>query len=464
MKQSKNILFYLVLIYFIGCIIYFLLYNYSIVHLSPDAERFLCKSINSEYVTDWHSSLYLYECILIKRALSIIGYSFSPSTIIGISGILSAFITWANMLLWTYWLSRTLAVYIIIIFPLFILFILSNISIGTDQIFLSFLFTGISFTFIPPRIKRRHYVIFIIIFSFTMIHMLTMRRNALLICPIITFLAFNDYFKIIRASIRCFLSVILSGMYYIMATSAISYGFPVLHTHPLVPMMVSEMRTAAILDGTIGNGDNPYADSLGNGIYVTKLMSTPIFPEANALGCRGEKIKEEQQHWQNILKLYIKTWKKSPRSISCAHTIHFFLFLTSNYMPKFIQHLICLHHPHCAIDQEIWKHNNFLRCSVFRIFARLIPLLMPFYLFHIYRKSRSLPISEEDKLLSLFGIIAFLYLLSYAVVTPSADMRYTHASVILGAYVLCCTFVRYAISLRENKQRQSKTNKKTFLE
>lgn len=394
---------------------------------------------------DWHSALFSYEGIGIAKII----YFFTADKLLAKYGTL--FIFWIISMCITYtclcmWLNKWLKTHIIYAacgLPIALLFAVKFNHIGLDTLFFSVILLIVTLV-IQAREKKEPTLLYKIAISsvlfILLIHMASYRRNSLILIPLIIyfFLPFinKKLGKIAKAS-YALVGTALCVCFCGPITKAV---FPTFHTHPVTPMMASDMRIAITLRGEEHTSDNPYIQGVSLG-HLTPGVERGTYTLSQAASIQ----EQEDESWKLFVKRYIEEWVQHPGDMLMARFIQACEFYTGANLPSGVKQWTESLYPAIKKNPNAWtmpKNNDgyLLRQPIClsHVIHNYLVLLPAFLLAGIYAWRRNCKIftltgSPGNGLMLALSIT---YALSYLVATPTWDERYLMPSVLMAACVV----------------------------
>lgn len=422
-------------------------------HISSDAVNTYAPIIQGEReVTDWHSSLYMYEC----RAALHCAKKFSiPANGISIQiaayyfhlGILLVFISFLLYQLiskncWFFLLFVPLAWSVNLIFKW--------MQLGLDFFFFVHITVlCITLAYIPTIKKKRRRVLAWIIIAVTLFHAINFRKNAFLLVPFVTYV-YTYITSIAKKDILSSLCkwVLVTTIFSLISLKFVAWTLPVIHQHPVIPILSSDLRIAAVLRGEqaqfktaiLQSGgsekklNHPYKDSL-TAYWGTELMSA--------------KGRELIPHAYGF---YLNHWIHYPGSMFTAHLIQVAEFYCGGSLP-WGQTVIEQLYPAVQDNPKAWQflmrqppHVIVMRAAVLLTGVILVGGIM-------FRKRAGAFYTQPwDTALILTCVPALIYAGSFSLIPPTADARYLAPSFFI-IWNACWIWVFFTImNLRREKQ------------
>lgn len=420
-------------------------------NFTPDAAHTYAPQIEGKVpVSNWHSALFMYE----GRALRIALNCFTAEPL---SGVRVFTIIW--YISWIIFTLNFIIIYIATIRKRLPLYVCASIPIAAitapfmfpatlDCIFLTVLLSSLTIIITYPALRTKiskYSALFILLVL--LFHLVSYRKNAVLLIPIFSIVLMGCIRKKILVSISECIIVGLSGIAVIfLCTLSFSLFIPVKKMYPTLPMLESDLRIAAILRGEqatmrrelskIGyNTDHPLMDSL-SAYYA------------------GGKVDKEQ-----INNLYLREWFKHTETMLAAKFIQVTEFYTGGHLPGFIQNALQIRYP--ALNENEASMRFLLGLKKPYWMTRMLLLGMCFFITCrlSVRKFMGVFKTRTEEICWLAASIATVYAVSYIIVTPTADVRYLAPSVVVGFPSIALYIYLWRIGANRNDKKQPRSVK-----
>ena len=399
-------------------------------------------------VTDWHSALYMYECRAALHCARLLGMS-SNGVKIQIAAYyfhLGIFLTFLSILLY-FAVSKCCHLFLLIV-PLCLSFsfIFEWTGLGLD-IFFFIHFTIMCCTLaLIPFLKTKHMKILAwIIVAITLFHAVNFRKNAILLVPLIAYIFIYTKNKTKgKTSIRLIKYITLVVVASLISFKLVAWLLPVKPTHPISPMLSADLRIAAVLRGEQEEFrkemrkrgideyliNHPYKDSL-----------TPYW--------RGELGMDED--FSNGWETYISCLKKHTGSMFMSRFIQTVEFYCGGGFPMGKQ-IVEYIYPALKTNPQAWRplmgvHRNIM-------YGRFMVLLSGIALvsYIVFRRlAHGRWEQTYDKPTVVSCVAALIYAGSFAVVPPTADLRYLAPSLFI-IWNACWIWLAFTICGIERKK------------
>lgn len=414
-----------------------------------DAQLMYAKAIDSEMVTDWHSSFCMYEAILLKRILD---WFFDANAFYAMSILFYAsyccFI--GSLCAWFYMAyKKGMSIIIPAIFSLLAITCLCRYC----SFSLDFAFVGcasLSITLIALyrflTLGRIWRILLVLLILLTFVHIVALRRNAVFIIPFLSYAMVTYHHHILVKRIQRFaVACAIAFLAYFFATSFVALVLPVKTSHPMCVMMASEMRMVAILNGEVNKQGNEYVRAQRNQYSLIQDSE-----------CGGDMIVlyqwyakpdafdvDQTERWNKLKRLYVDGWINQPCDYLIARGISISQFLYGAQTPPLVKRAIEKIYPAVRENKSAWEYKEGRSWvtplkAIYHLGIICAAVVSALCVWSRARRARRL--NPIEVIVALTGGISILYLLSFFVVTPSPDRRYIAPSVSL-AYISFAFFL-----------------------
>ena len=394
--------------------------------MTYDVTTSYAKIIETEMVTNWHSSLFMYEGIVLKWVLQhFVGVSVSGVNVLYVFFWLFSILICSSMVILLLRLLSESRMWILFIpaFSALACYGMSSISIGLDYYFLSLLWCEIIMILLHYHTrggwKRTVYACLILLILF---HLTAYRKNALLFVPVVIgylmwtsayVVRFVKYQKIL---IWGALVVIFS----LLSMKLIDSVLPVQKKYPLSPMMESDVRIASVLRGE---------ESI---FWVNDMVRQKGRSEAEGTMSAGWVTIEPGVEWEHFKDVYIEEWRKNYDTMVTACIIQRVQFYLGDYGISWIRSEVENRYPAVKKNNKAWK-NLFPRRGKKYIAERVVLAITPLVVLMAWMLNRRNKMaSYACSFVVVSGVLSFIYACSFGVVTPTPDSRYLAPSIMLS--------------------------------
>lgn len=413
--------------------------------LSFDALHTYSPMIDTGVICDWHSDLFLFECICLKSVASFLGLA----CVNGIAVLHIA--SWCSymvmLILSTVWIFRFTEQgrKFLFVLPLFYCLsqgftFLPDMDMTLDIIvvapaFLSFE-CAYRIKYCPYPIRR---ILFALVLVLALLHMVSFRKNSIIAALPLLYWIIPDVGIRLRRIFKAVIAGILSVILYLGSTLLVGSALHSVNGYPLIPMLASHICTTQAFSNqdyhnTIWEPASE-KDILTQHVFFPELYFT--YPYHLPEYVTDDTYNKRRQEAYRVLKEeVINVTLSNPKEAVVSKCLHAFFFFSSGYIPKFFADEIAICYPHMAYTLKSYQHHTRIarRVIVWRIMLIFIAscIAVGSYLRMQYRSKKS-DLSDFLLLLSLYSVF---YILSFAVVTPSIDFRYNHMANILSSLIL----------------------------
>lgn len=401
-----------------------------------DAYHHYAPIINGERsVNDWHSALYMYECRALMYCEKALGIQ-TDGIRVQITFYylhLCAFLSCLSCVL--YYTIRENFYSIAVLIPLCFstYFIFKWLPIGLDFFFFVHLFIISYCSAFLSKLKTKHLkAIAWTIIIVSLFHAVNFRKNALLLVPFIGFLyayAKTKQKNTIGKKVLLIKWLSFSVIFSIFSIKIISWVFPVIHTDPMLPMLSSDLRIAAILRGE----QEHFREELRQAGCDEKKLN---HQKSNSLTAYwGGELRDPTKSHRVLIpdarNIYIKHWINNTGSMLCSRVIQTVEFYCGGRFPVGVS-IIERMYPSVKTNPHAWEYLFWPPLGV--ICGRLIILFGGVILLFsiLYRRYRKRYWEHSfDKPPAVACTAAIIYAGSFIVVPPTADLRYLAPSLFI---------------------------------
>lgn len=434
--------------------------------LTPDAPAHCEEIMGIRPISNWWSSLFMWEGRALLTAGRIFIDDLTARPILYAFAILSVILLYGSIASVTVLSARRNRFLSLLSIPA--CYIASTYYFGRwgggeplrlDIIGGAFLISGVTLALYIYEKAQKNLLSYIILFVL-LFHAVSFRKPFLLtILPIAAYLTYPFCKRH-----RVFLPI-LNGV----ACTALMLGVcklstiilpPEQHKYPTQVMLISDIKIADILRGDM----SIYRSKLESILDRRENLNEFILQREAMIAAQYSLYNvTTEEDWQNLLRLYTTYVKEHPLLIAEARLIQGFAFLSGEHYPDFFRQAIQKIHPHVSphgktLDTFSWKEGHERReCRhAFRLWTA--GCLLPFVII-LFRKKFLHSTGSRKDTATLFFLSAtcFISLAAYlAVVIPTADYRYRIQSVILAVYSISwCILYLISPSAEEEKPSDS---------
>lgn len=370
-------------------------------------------------VTDWHSSLYMYECKMLKKTIE----AFCKPD----DGI------YPQVVLYRIYFIVTLTVGCCFVYQLIqkniinlLLFVPVIISIGValrwmplvlDYFFCChFIVLCILLWYILHERKKKYKIIKWVLVGICIFHMINFRKNAVCVVPVVCymFVMCNDIL------LKRFMARIAASLLFAVVVTGVCIALPPLlvsvkHTHPLMPMLSSDVRVAAVLRGE----QEMFREEMRAKGREEKYLKHKLMNSLSASPCAELTLPECYPY-------YLCEWKKNFDSMLMSKIIQVAEFYCGGSMPhpffcRIVEHL----YPKIKSNHEAWQYWRQVPKDIKCYHVIMLVLGLGFTMYFAYIRCKNIRLlTNLEKAALLTCSMAILYALSFALITPTAFLRY----------------------------------------
>lgn len=394
-------------------------------NMTEDTRSTYSVSIETHHVTNWHSSLFMYEGIAVKCIFALLGIKLSGVEVIRIMGICATFLSLSSI---AYVLSlfngstkKYLCCYTL---AMFIIFANDSYSLwGLDQFF-----THVSITLIAVIValystnSDKLKICLSILILILLWNCCAFRKNSILSAPLVIsaiVLAFPKYrnwsYKKLIAAVG-----VLSMVFAIIFMPLVDVLFPVQQTKPITPMLISDVRIAAILEGE------------ENKLFETNLIDSKWGDTDYTITAYWHLLRDKSLY-PKLEKLYIQYWKEKPVTMMVAKGLQIFQFYYGGVIHHKLHKVVESSYPAVKNNPHAWKNVFSCNYTLSKIrWCTFILLAVTAVISYKQLKCTSISGSLFDFIYVIVAAYCLLYACSFIVVTPTPDIRYLAPSVSIG--------------------------------
>lgn len=398
--------------------------------MSYDAVKTYAKAIETEVVTNWHSSLLIYECICLKWIMQFVfGHVVSGTQVLYVAfWIFTALMSVAYVVCFLFLVRKNkLWVWFIPFFSVTAFIGIKLIIIGLDYFFLCLLLCeAVALIWHYATKSEQKKKLLSIVILILLFHLVSYRKNALLLVPFIIgyFIYFTEYLKMSRLLWKHLAWCACVLVFSLVSIKLLDNVLPVKKTYPMIPMMEADVRISSLLRGE----RSPY--------WVLNMVRQNEAEEVENSLVAYWIGKRAAVPWSEFKDIYFHEWENHPDTMLMACLIQRAEFYMGNYGKQLMKPVVESCYPALASNPDAWKpiFSNFGKKYILRrlVIISLIPIMIIAYL--AYR--RKILSSESTFAVMIFGVISLVYAFSFSIVTPTPDSRYLAPSIVLGWFCI----------------------------
>lgn len=419
-------------------------------------------AIDAEFVCDWHSALYLQECILLKKILNFCSLGLTGIEILYVVWYLSAFVIVLLTCVMLFSFRKEMKMPLMLYAAALLLLMNMRGAISFLCIDFHFVAVIVSVLFVMWRAKRTNrkkmQYLWMVAFLLLLIQMVEVRKNAALLLPFL--FAVELYIFYPRFSKKCLtlLAVAFSAIFLFSEKYVSEKLFVDQKTYPASVMMMSDLCLAATLRG---DSETTHAMLIRETGYQLKKKTRyyradiPYFPSF--------PVNEyDSSHWEPLKKIYFDAWINEFVSMFDARMLQVVQFYTGGYIPEFV---IKYYDFRYGVGNDI-RSNLPAAFNYKRYFSMLVWLIVAvvsiLYTYYLTRKIVNKRATYVDTCVWVSSVVGILYAASFLVVTPTPDFRYRVVCLLLFSLTSSVAFVKllekHLLKRRERNLNQIKLN------
>ncbi len=408
-------------------------------------------AIDSEIVVDWHSSLFCWAHIFLKKTLALIGMKICGANLLIFTYVFSLFIICAALGFFEYilWKEDRIASYICLPFIFVDLFLLTRAHLVLDTYFAALNFIALLCFFkIIQRQYQRFHITLVFILLIIFLCMISFRKNAIFsvficifyIIPI--FIQFSGKAAILR---RLFVSCILTFLMYISGNTVISRILPTIHEYPTIPMLLSDISNVSALTGEPLTETHPIEEWRGticrhvvnnHGIAGLHMQNcNQIIQSADYSKSYAES---RELFYNSLCEEYTNYIRQRPQEIIVSRLVQLCQFYTGGNIPFLLRDYLEDKYPHLKEVGSLWtsEQNGHSEPLLLRIIPRLGGLICSILALCIGSIRHVFQHSAFSKTMYMAALIGVFYGISFIPFTPYPDLRYLMPTTLLGFIAL----------------------------
>ncbi len=411
--------------------------------IEGDAPASYAPAIELRISHDWHSALFLSECMVLKSFIQLFGANLSGMDVLYIIWYISAIVL-IFALLYAVQTITTLRKNSIMFICSSIILLAVNLRGYICYLYIDFYFAAaLSILLTCIYLTAKHHqsmklrLILGVVFIIILYHIINLRKNAVLLLPLLLYIEgkylFPHYGRLKHALGSVFIAI---GLFF--ASNGIAkYILSDCKAYPMSIMLLSDLSIASNLRNDYEAQKNAIIHATGYELRPRQKLFAASIPYASKT--LEQKYGDEQ--YNQLIRLYAHAWEKHTESLLDAKLLQITQFYLGGYTPQFlIKHFEDKYQLKGMMRTELTQQLNWKEMMSIsaRLGVEVIALIYTlFLLIKLLRKTDSF-----NKGVLYTMLLAEIYALSYLIITPTPDFRYQFAS------TLICTFAS-AIALNE---------------
>lgn len=386
------------------------------VGMSRDAVKTYATCIESGHVTNWHSSLFMYECIALKHVAALVfGREFSGTGILWGVWIATTIVMAAAICLLAYtmlkkgsWWSVALPCCIAVSFK----YVGDLSPVGLDYYFVCLLWCLFAAMFMHFQAGQAMFRVFYLVLIFVLLlHLVSYRKNFALSVPFVLGWLFYtmNWFRELKWKKKFAVWLTLTFAFISFSMIWVDTLLPVKKQHPITPMMESDVRIAAVLRGE-------------RDLYrLNGFRKSEGKPEETCISAYWFRLPESR--WKEALDVYVDEWKQNTETMCAAAIIQRIQFYSGGHSFPFLKDAVESRFPAVRRNENAWKTiAPTVQSPLKRLFwLCMAPICVVLGFVCWWREIVS---PEICAAVIIAGSLSTLYSLSYLLVTPTSDARY----------------------------------------
>ena len=385
-KSTIGITNYTIILLVIVIWVLFLVFGLPLfdgTNLSNDAIYGYAQDIDSEIVTDWHSSLFGYEGIALKRMARFFDIHLCGKACIT---VMASIIVTLMMLAVSYltYVGCKKSLWCVLL-PICV-FVVTRINEAQfewrlDHFFVYLLFCLVAGIVALYRIRRKWWKTGVTLCVLLVLwHCCAFRKNSIIMAPVVMGAVCYSYEKFRQFSYKKVVGFILllTCSFAAVVGPLMNFIMPAVKTYPITPMLVSDVRIAHILNGT----QDSFLDNscvVGRSLMRDNLIGAHWHfmhgNEETCLLCNITK-KKNVYHCSNPWPLFLEGWKTIPKEMLVAKLIQVVQFYRIDKVVLPLEFIIEKAYPCIASDSRINWPNTFSRREIVLIWGTFSLLLI----------------------------------------------------------------------------------------
>jgi len=406
-------------------------------------------AICAGYVSDWHSALFLREMMALRSLGEFLGFPLTPVQTLDFGAYIALSLSVFSLCCWLHVMMKK-DVRFVVLSPLLsgafagsVIFLNQKFLGAIDYYFFSFLLMSITCLIFLRSKKKVLRVLFCVILFVSLIHVISFRRNALLMLPFLLYGTWVLLFPQMRWIRRVILTLISSVL-----VAFLSSGLSLLltqergRTHSVFVMLVSDLRVASLLRGE----EYQEAAWLENHTPLMWPLRTQFLLRADAGdACRHSELVDPmgrtllgEKGWEELSHRYFESWLLHPESMLVARVIQASQFYFGSETLQIVRKWIDSSFPAVHRHPERWilpqpeiESHRAGKLSLAWVAGVLVAIL---YGWHGVKRQR---VGENQWRFCFFLVLlAFVYEFSFLIVTPAPFSRYRMPSLLLVLFFI----------------------------
>lgn len=414
--------------YAVILLVFFLLLFYGVWEYIPgkdgsffswDAKYYYVNCIESGEVTNWHSELFMYECIFLRWLIhETFGELLSGLEILRVVWWISFFMLSGCVGYVLCCLMNRHKAYLISLFafPLFITMLIRETPLGLDFFFFCVLVLSLFLLFKYNNVRNIYWKIVVgSILLCLLWHMVSYRKNAVVLLPLFFYGALMSWNLFEKMPVkRLIVSVVVSIFFVLITFPMVSAFLPVIRQYPVIPMLASDERIILNLHGNQESKDT--------------IFNLPEHSKYTIAASAGGSIREAT--YKEMGQAYVQLCLNSPQDVLVARSVQIIQFYCGGNTPAVVKMLIERGYPAVSGNKAAWNKLKYQQPSdgmvVFRICIFVAGIIVLVCGIRVFFNMSSI---EKYSLFSV--LVSLCYAMSFCICAPTPDARYLSCSVVI---------------------------------
>ena len=404
-------------------------------NLSADAKYTYAFNIDNDLITNWHSSLFVLEGIIVKKMLSFFAISISGYKVLQLFAIFFIAITVVSAA----YLFRLLFKNLYLYNAAFLLFFVSYYHNGCcrlwglDQILMHLLLPLIAIVVLCYRSPSKRSAFFFLPFGiFILWHCCDYRKIFLISAPIILYaiLMAIEKFRSLCLIKRMMWVAGSFGAFVLLLMPAVDVLFSVPKAHPITPMLVSDIKIAYLLDGKLDE------------LYDKNLIENDNEKVDYTITSYWNGIKNGNQI-DDLKEMYIHEWLNNPERMLGAKMLQIIQFYCGGGFPPVVRDVVEIFYPMVRANDKAWNIVFGMRVKEVCLRWMTVIMVLITVILSCVRIKREKLYSLFDKAYVYIGLSMLVYFSGFIIVTPTPDYRFLMPTMFAGQMLLGIRFLRW---------------------
>lgn len=452
MNQNKRDFFRKIVLYAMPLLVFIIIISLFLPgsngsNLAYDAKFWYAHNIDNDLITNWHSSLFMLEGIMVKKVFAFFTISITGYKVIQLFAFFLIGITVVSSAYLFRLLFKNLYLYSAAFLFFFVLYYINGCcrAWGLDQIMTHLLFPLIATVVLCYRSScKRSKFLFLFLGVFILWHCCDYRKIVWISSPIILYaiLMAIGKFRALSLIKRMAWLAVSFGAFVSVLMPAVDVLFSVPKSHPITPMLVSDIKIAYLLDGKL------------NELYDKNLIQNDNEEADYTITSYWNCIKKGKKI-DDLKEMYIHEWQDNPDRMFSAKMLQIVQFYCGGEIPLVVREIVEYHYPMVRANDRAW--NRVFRVRIKAVCLRWATVIMVFItvIWSCVRIKKRKKCSPFDKAYVYIGFSILVYFSGFIVVTPTPDYRFLMPTMFVGQMLLVVRFLRWLGNRKTSKMEIS---------